>query len=204
MDRGEFQGVLFALEHTPVYTFGAAGGKENLLVSREELETQGIDLVPLRRGGNITFHGPGQIILYPVLKLDGLRKDLHWYVGNLEESVMRTLAGYGIRGGRKPAYRGVWVEDRKIAAVGVRVKRWITLHGLAFNITVDKAAFRRMNPCGITEFGVCSLEDFIPNPSSAEVRSRLIKNFEEVFGLTLEALENPWEDAEEVEALDVR
>ena len=203
VDRGEYKGILFTLEHTPVYTFGASGGAENLLVSRESLKAQGIDLVSIRRGGNITYHGPGQLILYPVLKLEGSKRDLRRYVGSLEESVIRTLADYGILGGRKSAFRGAWVGNRKIAAVGVRIKRWITLHGLALNIAVDKSAFYRMNPCGITEFGVCSLEDFLPHPSLAEVRRRLIENFEAVFDFTLVPLENPWEDVEEVEVLDI-
>lgn len=200
---GEFDGVVFILEHRPVYTFGASGGEENLLIPREQLEQEGIDLVPIRRGGNITYHGPGQIVAYPILDLTKLRKDLHWYVGNLEEAVIRTLGEYGITGGRKPAYRGAWVEDEKIAAVGVQFKKWISLHGLAFNITVDKGAFHRMNPCGITEFGICTLADFTAETEIEKVKGQLAKNLAEVFEIDLIPGENPWEDLAPVEVLDV-
>jgi len=203
VSKGEFDGVVFILEHAPVYTFGASGGEENLLLPKEQLESEGIDLVPIRRGGNITYHGPGQIVAYPILDLSKLQKDLHWYVGNLEEAVIKTLGEYDLQGGRKAAYRGAWLEDEKIAAVGVQFKRWISLHGLAFNIEVDKSAFGRMNPCGITEFGICSLADFVNQPSIAKIKEQLINNLAEVYHIDLIPGENPWEDVAEVEVIDV-
>ena len=200
---GDYAGVVFALEHKPVYTFGASGGQENLLVSLDVLEAEGVDLVPIKRGGNITYHGPGQLVVYPVLDLKKLKPDLHWYVHALEEAVIGTLKDFGIQAGRKPEYRGVWVGDEKIAALGVQFKRWITLHGLAFNISVDKKGFNRMNPCGITEFGVCSLEDHFTAPSFSAVRDGLRSRLGETLGISLIPGENPWQGIEEKEAINV-
>ena len=200
---GQYSGVVFALEHWPVYTFGAAGGRENLLVSADLLEAEGVDLVPIKRGGNITYHGPGQLVIYPVVDLKKLKPDLHWYVHALEESVILTLKVLRIQGVRKPEYRGVWVGDEKIAALGVQFKRWITLHGLAFNINVEKAAFLRMNPCGITEFGVCALADHYPDPSLVEVRDQMRLHLGETLGVNMIPAENPWTEIDEVEAIGV-
>jgi lipoyl(octanoyl) transferase len=203
VEGGRYNGVVFALEHNPVYTFGASGGRENLLVPADILEAQGIDLVPIKRGGNITYHGPGQLVIYPVVDLKKLKPDLHWYVHALEESVILTLKDFGIQGGRKPEYRGAWVGDEKIAALGVQFKRWITLHGLAFNISVDKTAFTRMNPCGITEFGVCSLADHYPDPSVTAVRDIIRLRLGETLGTNFIMAENPWKGIEAVEAINV-
>lgn len=203
VEEGKYAGVVFALEHRPVYTFGAAGGRENLLVSADLLAAEGVDLVPIKRGGNITYHGPGQLVIYPVVDLKKVNPDLHWYVHGLEESVILTLGDLGIRGSRKPEYRGVWVEDEKIAALGVQFKRWISLHGLAFNISVDKTAFTRMNPCGITEFGVCTLADHHSSPSLPEVRDKMRLHLGETLGVYMIPAENPWAGIEEVEAISV-
>lgn len=157
----ECSGVVFILQHKPIYTIGTSGGWQNILQSREFLEREGIDIIEVSRGGNITFHGPGQIIIYPILDLTLLKRDTHWYVQCLEEVIIKVLQKYRISGSRKPEYRGVWVGDKKICAVGVSIKHWITQHGLSFNINVDKKYFGWINPCGITEFGITSLEDYV-------------------------------------------
>jgi lipoyl(octanoyl) transferase len=186
VQQEKYDGVLILLEHHPVYTIGTGGGLENLLCSQESLEAEGVDLIKINRGGNITFHGPGQIVAYPIFDLNKLRKDSHWYISSLEETVMRVLATYGIQGSRKPEYRGVWIGNEKISAVGVHVKRWITTHGLSFNICLDKNYFYRINPCGITEFGITSLEDHVAGAEMTVIREKLVQSFQEVFGITLE------------------
>jgi len=185
--RGDYEGVLILLEHYPVYTIGTGGGWDNLLCSKEYLEERGIDIVEINRGGNITFHGPGQIVAYPVFNLSKLGCDAHQYIASLEQVVIDVLGEYGIEGSRKPEYRGVWIDDKKIAAVGVHLKRWITSHGLSFNINVDKNYFNQINPCGITEFGIASLEDHVKNIDLNNVKQKVVKSFENVFGVPFEA-----------------
>ena len=184
--RGEAQGILIVLEHSPVYTIGADGGWDNLLHSTEFFEGKGIDIVKINRGGNVTFHGPGQIVAYPVFDLKYLKKDVHWFINSLESSVINVLKEYGIEGSRKPQYRGTWVADKKISAVGVHVKKWITTHGLSFNVNVDKEFFNWINPCGIKEFGIASLEDFADRIDIATVKQQLIQSLENVFEIKFE------------------
>ncbi len=181
----EYDGMLLILEHTPVFTFGTGGGFDNFLMPKKKLSDLGIDLVKTKRGGNVTFHGPGQIVAYPIFNLAKLQKDSHWYMHCVEEVVIKTLEEFGIKGSRKPKYRGVWVEDRKISAVGIRISKWITMHGLGFNINVDKKYFDMINPCGITEFGVASLEDFGIDMEIEDIKDVLISNFEKVFEIEL-------------------
>lgn len=185
--NGEYDGILFVLEHYPVYTIGTSGGWENLLCSRNDLAKQGIDIVEINRGGNITYHGPGQIVAYPIFNLSKLKRDSHWYMGSLEQTVINVLGEYGIEGSRKPEYRGVWIKDKKISAIGVRFKKWITSHGLSFNINVNKKYFNQINPCGITEFGIISLEDYVKHVDITDVKQKLIKSFEDVFDIQFEA-----------------
>ncbi|NLY70623.1 MAG: lipoyl(octanoyl) transferase LipB [Clostridiales bacterium] len=177
----EYSGVFILLQHKPVYTIGKGGGRENILRSAEFLKSQNIDVVDVTRGGNITFHGPGQIVFYPILDLTLLKKDAHWYVDNLEEVIIRVLKNYGVEGTRKPEYRGVWVDDKKISALGISVKRWITGHGVSFNVNVDKEYFSWINPCGITEFGITSLEDYVSDIDMEVLNKQIISSFEEVF-----------------------
>jgi lipoyl(octanoyl) transferase len=183
----EYKGILLVLEHAPVYTIGTGGGQENLLRSKEYIESQGVDIVQISRGGNITFHGPGQIVAYPIFNLNFLRKDTHWFIDCLENAVIDVLGQYGIKGSKKPEYRGTWVEDEKISAVGVAVRKWVTFHGLSFNINLDKEFFNWINPCGITEFGVTSLEDHVSNFEINTIKDQLIKSLENVFEITLES-----------------
>lgn len=179
----EIEGALIILEHSPVFTIGTGGGWENLLCSRAELESGGIDIAEINRGGNITFHGPGQVVAYPIFNLNSLKCDAHGYIFTLEQLIINVLNEYGIEGFRKPEYKGVWIEDEKISAVGVHLKRWITTHGLSFNVNVDKRYFAKINPCGIKEFGICSLSDKIENIDIAAVKQKIVIQFEQIFNI---------------------
>lgn len=181
--KGEWDGVLFLLEHSPVFTVGTGGGWDNLLCSPEVLEKEGIEILKSDRGGNITFHGPGQIVAYPIFNLTKLKKDAHWYIESLEQVVLNVLAEYGIEGRRKPDYKGVWIEDEKVSAVGVHLKRWITSHGLSLNIHVDRKYFDQIIPCGIQEFGVTSLGNHAADVTMDEAKERLIRHFKKVFDI---------------------
>lgn len=174
-------GILLLLQHNPVITIGKAGGRENLLVSEEKLKELGIELYESTRGGNITYHGPGQLVVYPILNLNKFNKDAHLYLRQLEEVIIRTLNVYNIKAGRKVKYTGVWVDDTKIAAIGVALRRWITQHGFSFNISVNKDHFSLINPCGITRFAICSLEEFITDIDYDEVVYNVEIQFEKIF-----------------------
>lgn len=185
VNSGEIDGILLLLQHNPVITIGKAGGRENLLVSEEKLKELGIELYESTRGGNITYHGPGQMVAYPIFNLNKFNKDAHLYLRQLEEVLIRTLNVYNIKAGRKVKYTGVWVDDAKIAAIGVALRRWITQHGFSFNISVNKDHFSLINPCGITRFGICSLEDFITDIDYDEVVYNVEMQFEKVFHMKL-------------------
>ena len=186
--RGEIADTLLLLEHPPVYTTGRRTGGDRLLVPAEAL---GAPLLVVDRGGDITFHGPGQLVAYPIIGLGAEPRGVQAYVRSLEETVIRTLAGYGVNAGREDGLTGVWVGAEKIAAIGVRVSRpggaaggWVTGHGLALNVSVDLTWFERIVPCGIPDRGVTSMEWLlgaaVPLP---EVASRLAKEFGRVFRL---------------------
>ncbi len=178
---GKADGILLLLEHKPVFTIGRSGGKENLLVDEKYLKTAGIELYETNRGGNITYHGPGQIVAYPIFNLSKWKKDLQWYVSCLEEVIIQVLKDYNIKAGRKPKYRGVWVADKKIAAIGIAAERWITMHGFAFNVKVEKSHFELINPCGIKEFSVASLDDYVEDVIFRDVVKKAKEKFSLVF-----------------------
>lgn len=160
-------GTVLLVEHPPVYTLGKSGHAENLLVSREALEAAGAQFFHIDRGGDITFHGPGQLVVYPILDLEPLGIGLRDYIAALEEAVIRTVARYGIEAGRIAGASGVWLgkgitphgtgRSRKICAIGVRSSRYVTMHGLALNVSTDLGWFTRINPCGFTDRGVTSI-----------------------------------------------
>ncbi len=150
--------ALILCEHKPVYTLGKSGKESHLLLSREDCARLGIEYHAINRGGDITYHGPGQITGYPIFDLDEVYTDLHRYIRELEEAVIRTLARYGIKGSRIEGYTGVWIEaenenqqNRKICAIGVHMSRWVTLHGFALNVNTDLSYFNHIVPCGITD-----------------------------------------------------
>lgn len=183
----EIQDRLLLVEHTPTYTLGKTGDQNHLLADEKELQTRHAEYVPIDRGGDITYHGPGQLVGYPILHLKNYRKDVHWYLRQLEETIIRTIAEYGLKGERDPEYTGVWVGDEKIAAIGVKVSRWVTMHGFALNVTTDLSYFGRIIPCGIFHKGVCSIESLLDiSPSLEEVQKIYLEKFSEVFGCSLE------------------
>lgn len=192
--ENQIDGIILLLQHKPVFTTGSNGGTENLLITKEELNELGIDLYETNRGGNITYHGPGQLVVYPILDLSKFQKDVHWYLRQLEEVMIKTLSTYGITARRKQKYPGVWVGEKKITAIGVHVKKWITTHGLAFNISVNKEHFGLINPCGIVEYGIASLDDFFKEIEYSnalnKVKEKLMECFDmELTDTTLEELE---------------
>jgi lipoyl(octanoyl) transferase len=192
---------LILVEHPPVYTLGRSGSLDNLLISESELQARGIDYFPINRGGDITFHGPGQIVGYPILDLECFYRDVHRYVRDIEEVMIRTLADYQIAAQRIEGYTGVWLapdpskgpEDfwgkyRKICAIGVHISRWVTLHGWAFNINTPLEYFEYMIPCGIAEADktVTSLSKELGHPIDMEATQQLIvQHFSDVFEATI-------------------
>ncbi|MGH2488468.1 MAG: lipoyl(octanoyl) transferase LipB, partial [Candidatus Limnocylindria bacterium] len=182
--RREIGDRVLLLEHDPVYTIGRGGDERNLLATPERLAVLGAELVRIDRGGDITFHGPGQLVAYPIVELrDPL--DLRRYVRTLEEAIIGTAADFGVGAARVEGLPGVWVDGvRKLAAVGVRVKRRVTTHGLALNVSTDLAWFDEMIPCGLRDIEVTSLaRERGEPPAMAEVAARLADHLAEAFGL---------------------
>ena len=176
------------VEHPHVYTLGKSGDMENLLVAEAELEQKGAKFYKINRGGDITYHGPGQVVGYPILDLDNFFTDIHKYLRLLEEMVILTLAEYGLKGERSDGETGVWLDvgtpfARKICAMGVRASRWVTMHGFAFNVNTDVGDFDLMIPCGIKDKAVTSLNVELGKPELdvAEVKQKLMRHFEELF-----------------------
>jgi lipoyl(octanoyl) transferase len=187
---------LLFVEHPPVYTLGKTGHEENVLLAEEELRERGILFVKTNRGGDITFHGPEQIVGYPILDLEKFGTDIGKYLRNLEEIIIRTLAEYGLQGERSSGETGVWLEpgrtgrERKIAAFGVRCSRWITMHGFAFNVNTDLRYFDGIIPCGIKNKQVTSLaQELGRHVDLAEVKEKVKNHFEEVFEAELRVMQ---------------
>lgn len=170
--------VLLLLEHPPVYTLGQGSSLQHL---KFNLSASPYPLHRIERGGEVTFHCPGQIVGYPILNLRYYRQDLHWYLRQLEEVLIQVLADYGLPGERIPGLTGVWVEGYKVAAIGIKVSRWITMHGFALNVCPDLVGFQQIVPCGIVDKPVGSLAQFIPEIDLEQVRSRVVVKFAEVF-----------------------
>ncbi|AYO30930.1 lipoyl(octanoyl) transferase [Biomaibacter acetigenes] len=185
--QGFADGILITLQHPPVFTVGSSGGFDNILIPMDQLKKKA-EIYEVERGGNITFHGPGQIVAYPVFNLEKWQKDVHLYVNMLEEVVIKLLSDYGIAAGRKQKYTGVWVGDEKICALGVAIRHWITWHGIAFNVNTDLNFFHLINPCGITEFGVTSLEKLGIVENIQSVTDKMVEKFREVFDMDIEEM----------------
>jgi lipoyl(octanoyl) transferase len=174
--------TLLLLEHEPVVTLGRNARRENLLLPEPELRARGIDVVETGRGGDVTYHGPGQVVGYPILDLSPDRRDVHRYVRDLEEVMIRTCADYGLAASRVPGLTGTWLDRDKVGAIGVRIARWVTSHGFALNVGNDLAPFALIVPCGIRERGVTSLEQRLGRPVAvAEVMESLATHFAAVF-----------------------
>jgi lipoyl(octanoyl) transferase len=174
--------VLMVLEHPPVYTLGR-GASLNFL--KFDVENSTYDLLRVERGGEVTYHCPGQLVVYPILNLQFYQKDLHWYLRQLEEVIIHTLAQYGLAGDRIDGLTGVWLDGRKVAAIGIKVSRWVTMHGFSLNVCPDLKGFRHIVPCGIADKPVGGLEQFMPGITVDEVRSQVIRSFAEIFNVEL-------------------
>jgi lipoyl(octanoyl) transferase len=190
--RSSTQHYLLFVEHPPVYTLGKSGNIENVLINEDMRTKKGIEFFRTNRGGDITFHGPQQIVGYPILDLEKFETDIGKYLRKIEETIILTLAEYGIKGDRSPGETGVWIEpdikgkERKIAAIGVRTSRWITMHGFAFNVNTDLNYFNFIIPCGITNKQVTSLEKELGRKIDfEEAKEKVKKNFEKVFDVEL-------------------
>jgi lipoate-protein ligase B len=177
--------VLF-LEHPPVFTLGRRGGRECLLVSEESLEKAGVQVIQVERGGNITFHGPGQLVVYPIVDLQTARIKVVDFVGGLEEVMLRTAAHWGIAAERNPANRGIWVGPHKMGSIGIAVRRGISFHGLALNVQTDLTPFSWIQPCGLKDVNMTTMQqETAQKLSMQQVRADLKKQFEAVFGIKL-------------------
>lgn len=188
IEKDIYDGVLLLLEHKHVLTMGIRTDYKNLLVTEQFLKDKGVELFEIDRGGDITYHGPGQIIGYFIVKLKKLNLRLSDYMHNLEKVVIDTLASYDLKAYQREDYPGVWVDNTKICAIGVRAKKYITYHGLAFNVNTDKSFFNLINPCGITDFKVSSLDDFIKSIDIDKVKDKLIKSYEMIFDIKLDEI----------------
>jgi len=199
---GAIEDVLLLCEHPHVITLGRNGKREHLLASEELLRERGVELHPTDRGGDITYHGPGQIVGYPILNLGAIRRDVVWYVRTLEEALIRATAELGLAAGREAGKTGVWVasgkkvdwtpgeeeQSEKLAAIGVHISRWVTSHGFAYNVATDLRYFDLIVPCGIAGRKATSLEKLLGRSvERAEIVPRLVRHFGELFGLEMQA-----------------
>jgi lipoyl(octanoyl) transferase len=187
--RGALNDVLLLLEHSPVFTLGRNASEANILASREMLQQLGIPVFRVERGGDVTYHGPGQLVGYPILDLRHFRLDVGWFVRSLEEVLVRALADFGIRGTRIEKRIGVWVGDAKIAQIGARIEQWITYHGFALNVNPNLAHFDLIVPCGIRDKSVTSMVRVLNAPlAMPQVRARVAARFGEVFESQMEEM----------------
>lgn len=177
--------VLLLLEHPPVYTLGT-GSSEAFV--RFDPDAAGVELHRTERGGEVTYHCPGQLVGYPILDLHGYRQDLHWYLRHLETTLIEVLARYDLCGERLPGLTGVWIDGRKVAAIGIKVRRWVTMHGFALNVCPDLSGFERIVPCGIVGRPVGSLAQFRSGLNVARVRTDLREAFAARFAVELAAV----------------
>ena len=192
MEHRSTNNHLLFVEHPHVYTLGNKGKTDHLLLNESQLEEVNATYYKINRGGDITYHGPGQLVAYPILDLDNFFTDIHLYLRNLEETIILTLAEYGITSGRSKGETGVWLDAenpakaRKICAMGVRCSRWVTMHGWGFNVNADLNYFNGIIPCGITDKSVTSLnKELGRDVDMNEIKLKLLHNFAAVFGATL-------------------
>ncbi len=183
---GEIPDTLLLLEHPHVYTLGRNARRENLLASSERLAALGADVFETDRGGDVTYHGPGQLVGYPIMDLCQHRRDIAWFMRSLEEALITVVGSYGVHAGRIPGCPGVWVGNDKLVAMGVHVSRWITSHGFAFNVNTDLRYFDWIVPCGLRGKGVTSLAKVLGKPVGMEsVIERVVRCFGSVFGMVM-------------------
>ena len=179
---GEIGDTVLLLEHPPVLTMGRSAKAQHVLVSASALEALGVELHEVGRGGDVTYHGPGQLVAYPIIDLKPDRKDVRKYVASLEEAMIRTCADFGLTAKRVAGLNGAWIGERKVGAVGVRISRWVTMHGLAFNVSTDLSHFDLIVPCGITDKGVTSLaRETGTDVPRAEIEDAFVRHFSELW-----------------------
>lgn len=182
--QGKIPDVLLLTEHPPVYTFGKSGKKEHLLLSDAERKARGIELYWADRGGDITYHGPGQLVGYPIFDMHGFYLDIGRFLRDIEECLILALQAFGLSGERVPGRTGVWVQDEKIASIGIKLTRWVTKHGFALNVNNDLANFQGIIPCGIADKKMTSVRACLGSPvEMEEVIKRVRDGFEKVFNL---------------------
>ena len=199
--QNKISDVLLLTEHHPVYTLGKSSDDNHLLANNDELKSAGVEVFHIDRGGDVTYHGPGQLVGYPILDLNNYYLDIHRYLRDLEEVIIRTLAEYGINANRDTNFTGVWVGNEKIAAIGVKVGHWVTMHGFALNANTNLSYFERIIPCGIFHKGVTSIERLLGHQVLLDEVSRfIVKHFENVFGVKyIERLAESIEDVSNFE-----
>lgn len=180
--------VIF-LEHHPCFTIGRSGTKDHILVNEAKLKLEEIKVYETDRGGDVTYHGPGQLVCYPIIDLNNYGRDVHSYARNMEEIIIRTLDRFGIKASRKPEYPGVWVGPAKIAAEGIAMRNWVTQHGVALNVFPNMYHFSLIIPCGITSYGVTSMEALLGyREELTTVRQEMRQQFSQIFDIELEEI----------------
>lgn len=182
LENPDIEDLLILVEHPPVYTLGTGANVDFL---QFDPQITGWEVHRIERGGEVTYHCPGQLVGYPILNLRYYQQDLHWYLRQLEEVIIRVLGKYGLEGERISGYTGVWLEGRKVAAIGVKVKRWITMHGFAINVCPNLSGFQHIIPCGISDKPVGSLAEFIPDITVSKVSQDVVTAFAEVFQVAI-------------------
>jgi lipoyl(octanoyl) transferase len=183
IQQPDSEDLLILLEHPPVYTLGQ-GATLNFV--RFDVERADVEIHRVERGGEVTYHCPGQLVGYPILNLRRYRQDLHWYLRQLEEVLIRAIAPFGLRGERIDGLTGVWVDGRKVGAIGIKVSRWVTMHGFSLNVCPDMRGFGAIVPCGIGDRPVGSLADWLPEITVAAVQGAIAHSFSEVFEVALQ------------------
>ena len=175
---GEIEDHLLLVEHPPVFTLGKNASKQHIINNSED-----VSIIQTDRGGNITFHGPGQLVCYPILDLNHYKRSITWYMRELEQLIIDVLGEYDIKASRKKGLTGTWVEDKKIAALGVRISKWVTMHGFSLNINPDLNFYNNIIPCGIKEYGVTSMAKIMGNkvPSMGEIKDKMKEHFTKNF-----------------------
>jgi lipoyl(octanoyl) transferase len=185
--QNEIPDTLILVEHPHVYTLGKNANAQHLIASQDFLKNRGIEIYHVDRGGDITYHGPGQLVGYPIFNLNDHQKSIGWFVHTVEEVLIQFLAGCEISAGRLEKLTGVWADNRKIAAIGMRVSKWVTMHGFALNVSTDLSLYDGIIPCGITSRGITRIVNYKPEIQMKQVKENIIKKFIEIYGFENES-----------------
>ena len=181
---------LLLTEHPPVITLGKSSHENNIVTNQNILQSKNIDVVEIDRGGDVTFHGPGQIVGYPILNLEHFKKDIHWYLRSIEEVIIQTLDFFEITAKRLDGLTGVWIHNQKICAIGIKVTRWVTMHGFALNVSTQLDYFNHIIPCGISDKSVTSMEEIKKQKFlTVDVKQKICESFKKIFDIDIEKRE---------------